>query len=194
MRRGQRSLGTVSERLGAGNCLAPKSRACKPGVVRLACARLADLTRLWLLRAAQLGAATPPNDAPLVARYLVRGGAGEWRWSAAMGESSPPPGAPEATADWRAVLTHLAALHAGQQLALLAPASLLELVAREALGLAGFDLPAQAHNVVVDWPARSAAHLRCAFIGLDLDWAPPPPPATVARFPGGPGAAATSRT
>jgi hypothetical protein len=155
---------------------------------------LADLTRIWLLRDADHGGATPPNDAPLVAAYMVRPSTGGWRVRAEMGEASPPPGAPWETGDWRALLGRVATLHAGQQIALRAPASLLEHAAREALGLTGFDLPAQAHNVVVDWPARSAAHLRCAFIGLDLDWAPPPPPATVARFPGGPGSAATSRS
>lgn len=135
-----------------------------------------------------------PTDAPLVARYVVRQSPAGWRVAAEMGEPSPPPGDSFELADWRAVLARLAALHAGQQLALHAPETVLEAAVREALGLPNFELPAQAHNVVIDWPARAAAHLRCAFIGLDLDWAPPPPPRTVARFPGGPGAAATSRT
>lgn len=193
MRHGQRSSGTVSERLGAGNCLAPKSRASKPALVRLACARLADLTRLWLLREAPLDAHAPAN-APLAARYVVSATIDAWRCAAAVGEQSPPPGLQLECVDWRDVLTKLAALHAGEQLALNAPASLLERVAREALALPGFVLDIRAQNVVVDWPARSAEHLRCAFIGVDLDWSPPPPPKSAARFPGGPGSAATSRT
>jgi len=195
MRRGQMSFGTVSERSGAGNCLAPKSRPCKPALVPLACASLADLTRLWLLRDTQSSApSSAPASAPLVARYVVHEAHGGWSVAAEMGEPSPPPGARLEDANWREILARVAGLHAGQQLALRAPARLLELAAREALGLPEFALPGNARNVVIDWPARAAAHLRCAFIGLDLDWAPPPPPKTVARFPGGPGAAATSRT
>lgn len=195
MRRGQISSGTVSERSGAGNCLAPKSRSCKPALVRLACACLADLTRLWLLRAAHEEAlSSTPSSAPLAARYVVHEAAGGWGLAAEMGEPSPPPEFRVEAAAWRELLSRLAALHPGEQLAVCAPTGLLERAAREALALPEFALDAHARNVVIDWPARSAAHLRCAFIGLDLDWAPPPPPKAVARFPGGPGAAATSRT
>lgn len=195
MRRGRISFGTVSERSGAGNCLAPKSRSCKPALVRLACVSLADLTRLWLLRAANEEALpSTPTSVPLTARYRVHETTDGWRLSAEMGEPSPPPEFRVEAAAWREVLSRLAALRPGEQLAVCAPTSLLERAAREALALPAFALDADARNVVIDWPARSAAHLRCAFIGLDLDWAPPPPPKTVARFPGGPGAAATSRT
>jgi len=163
--------------------------------VRLACASLTDLTRLWLLRDAAAPAST---GVPLTARYVLSETAGGWAATemaaTEMGEPSPPPEPQPLAANWRAVLVQAAARHAGEQIALCAPARLLELAAREALGLPHFALDPGARNVVLDWPARPAAHLRCAFIGLDLDWSPPPPPKSVARFPGGPGSAATSRS
>ncbi len=100
-----------------------------------------------------------------------------------------------------AALDELARRHAGEQIAVHVESLALELVMRRALALpterASPSLgivSSSARNLVVDWPARDAPHLRCAFIGLDLDWSPPPPPKTVARFPGGPGSAATSRS
>ncbi len=69
---------------------------------------------------------------------------------------------------------------------------LAELLAH-ALGVSDAAELEHARNLVLDWPARSDPMLRCALIGLDLDWSPPPPPERAARFPGGPGAAASRR-
>lgn len=45
----------------------------------------------------------------------------------------------------------------------------------------------------IDWPPSADHDGRPAFIGLDLDWNPPPPPARRAKFPGGPGSAPAAR-
>ncbi|MCC7013760.1 MAG: hypothetical protein IT454_14460 [Planctomycetes bacterium] len=50
-----------------------------------------------------------------------------------------------------------------------------------------------ARLLVVDWPPTVDVDGRPAFIGLDLDWLPPPPPLRRAKFPGGPGAAPAAR-
>jgi hypothetical protein len=109
-------------------------------------------------------------------------------------------GSPRAPALF-AALDELARRHAGEQIAVHLERFAVELAMRRALSLpienpspTSSSSAPSARNLVVDWPARDAPHLRCAFIGLDLDWSPPPPPKIVARFPGGPGSAATSRS
>jgi hypothetical protein len=155
-----------------------------------------------------------PEDAPIVAGYAWSGSVFERLdgpraaprvdlRAHGAGETSPSSerlGRSSAQALF-AALDELARRHAGEQLAVHLELSALELVLRRALSLP-FEaaLPiwgehsAAPRNLVVDWPARDAPHLRCAFIGLDLDWCPPPPPKSVARFPGGPGSAATTRS
>ncbi len=45
----------------------------------------------------------------------------------------------------------------------------------------------------LDWPQSADREGRPALIGIDLDWLPPPPPRTRAKFPGGPGSAPANR-
>lgn len=166
-----------------------------------------DLTRLWLFprsdeaRAVEFSARTP--GAPLTASYRLDFD-GSHCTSArvdsaqhlvdAAGESSPPPVQHEELGrKLFATLDELARRHAGEQLALSIDAVMLGPLVRRALGVAAEAVETDVENLVIDWPAREAEHLRCAFIGLDLDWCPPPPVAVVARFPGGPGSAATTR-
>jgi hypothetical protein len=155
-----------------------------------------------------------PSDAPIGAAYAWSGGDFERldgpraapriddRTSGA-GQTAPSSerlGRSRAQALF-AALDELARRHVGEQLAVHVERGELELVLRRALSLpleaatpAWGEDSAAPRNLVVDWPARDAPHLRCAFIGLDLDWCPPPPPKVVARFPGGPGSAATARS
>ncbi len=92
-----------------------------------------------------------------------------------------------------ASLRSLASLHPAESLALVCPRrTALELV-RLAL-----DLPAPAPLapdsfalVALDWPSTEDLPGRPSLIGFDLDWLPPPPPRRRAKFPGGPGAAAS---
>ncbi len=63
----------------------------------------------------------------------------------------------------------------------------LELSERSQLECVRFELCA------LDWPQSADREGRPALIGIDLDWLPPPPPRTRAKFPGGPGSAPANR-
>lgn len=180
----------------------------------IASARVPDLTRLWLLpctRAHSADVSLEPvrparvaADAPISARYRLvfdrARGACELFDAAGLDEASTEQSGPPLMLDGEPpqsvfeALDELARRHAGEQVALSLDAELFAPLARRALGIQASAIARGAANFVVDWPTRVASHLRCAFIGLDLDWSPPPPAAIVARFPGGPGSAASSKS
>jgi hypothetical protein len=114
--------------------------------------------------------------------------------------AAPAPDEPSAEASARlaAELDLLAAESAGAHVAVFVARSTAAIVVARALGLdaeAGprrFD-PVAAAAVGIDWPARWSALLHPAVVGVGLDWVPPGPPVTSARFPGGPGSAPSGR-
>lgn len=155
------------------------------------------LCRFWLL---------PSDRLPLsaAALALLRSASVRRVLVADVGDTSPadelarsvldarsePLGAPVHDATLRA----LSSAHPAESLALVCPrATALELV-RFAL-----DLPTSSPlapdtflSATLDWPSTEDVSGRPSLIGLDLDWLPPPPPRRRAKFPGGPGSAASS--
>lgn len=160
---------------------------------------MADLTRFWIVPSPCDGASNEPSN--VAAAYWVEGLEGA-RSSADRGEAAHSLGPCSARgADGESVVAQsplelldaLAPRHGGREVRLLAPRAFLDAGLAHALGVADAAELGEARNLVLDWPTRNDPLLRCAFIGLDLDWSPPPPPERAARFPGGPGAAASRR-
>lgn len=161
---------------------------------------MADLTRFWIVPNELDEAPSTPSGSS--ASYRVEStsegdpsvdGRTAPRSSDAKWSARSPEGASVRASSFVGLLDALAPMHGGLQVQLRAPREVLAEVMSHALGVVRSAGLEHARNVVVDWPTRAEPTLRCAFIGLDLDWSPPPPPVRVARFPGGPGSAASKR-
>ena len=183
--------------------------------------RVSDLTRIWILCAPPMAAKGSPGIDSAPVSLLLLGASSRdgalggpyrelWRLEhgsvqaheapvldelAAMGESGPPPGA-AIRRDALEALDAIASRCAGRHVALVGSHALAGVAFRAAVRL-GEDAPpllGAIRNLVVDWPTRADPTLRPALIGIDQDWRAPGPPAVSARFPGGPGSAASART
>lgn len=134
---------------------------------------MATVTRLWILSGSvgEHGAGALPDGLRLAARVRAEPEGGP------LGER----------------LERWARSHPGGQVAVEADAALVADAARLTLGL-GPGLASEgvrARSAALDWPLEPGG--RPQLVGLDLDWAPPFDPERRARFPGGPGAAASGR-
>lgn len=94
-----------------------------------------------------------------------------------------------------ASLRRLADRHPAESVVILAQRATILGLLGVALGLAesGALRELRFEVCALDWPCSADHEGRPALIGVDLDWLPPPPPARRAKFPGGPGSAATNR-
>lgn len=160
---------------------------------------MADLTRFWIVPIQRDG--SPPQPTRIAATYRVESVSPEpstrahvyKRLELGPCEARTSEGVSFHAASPLELLDKLAPRHGGLTVQLEAPLAMLATWLGYALGVEDAADLEPPRNLVLDWPTRDDAGLRCAIVGLDLDWAPPPPPHRAARFPGGPGSAATRR-
>lgn len=156
------------------------------------------LTRVWLVCADDL----PLSDGTV--ELLARVGARAWRrgpeltleqvagWAARLNQ----PFELLLEGGWNdASLRRLADRHPAESVVILAGRAPIVALLEDSLGLApsGALRELRFEVCALDWPCSADLEGRPALIGVDLDWLPPPPPARRAKFPGGPGSAATNR-
>lgn len=174
-------------------------------------APMPDLARIWLLPRASTQSARGAEGqsifelgAPISASYQLAFDGARYvsaklasmsgEATAASNSNTSPEHSAENEQSLHAALDALARRHAGEQLVLVIDPTVLPPILQRVLGVDAGAIRAEFVNVVIDWPASVDRRLRSAFIGLDLDWSPPAPAAVVARFPGGPGSAASNRS
>ncbi len=144
---------------------------------------MTDLTRLWI--------AADAEQAGRSSAALASAGA--------VAVAREPGSAISLGSGWQAAFDALAMAHPGAQLVVALERERWPEVLQAALGLANDAISANAGAVdtewklCVDWPSGRSSNARPALVGLGLNWIPPWNGGMSARYPGGPGSAASGK-